>query len=73
MSRKKDSGSKVNPKLTKAINEMLEEVMAPGEEKKKVSLTDRCKVIDRALKLEGIRLKIDDAGYGTGFANGDDD
>lgn len=72
MSRKSSSGSKVNPKLTKAINEMLEEVMASGEDKKRVSLTDRCKVIDRALKLESIRLKIDDAGYGTGFS-GDDE
>lgn len=74
MPRRKDTNGKVNPKLTKAIESMLAEVMADGEGKKKVSLTDKCKVIDRALKLEAIRAKLDDAGYGTGFTQpGDDD
>jgi hypothetical protein len=31
------------------------------------SLTDKMKVIDRALKLEQIKLKIIDEEYGTGF------
>jgi hypothetical protein len=37
------------------------------------SLTDKSKIIDRALKLEAIRLKASDAEWGSGFMNDDDD
>lgn len=64
----------VNAKLEKAIGDMLKEVM---DDKKKdakgnplYTLTDRCKVIDRALKLEAIKAKTVDGDYGSGF---DDD
>jgi hypothetical protein len=37
------------------------------------SLTDKSKIIDRALKLEAIRLKASDADWGSGFLDSDDD
>jgi hypothetical protein len=37
------------------------------------SLTDKSKIIDRALKLEAIRLKASDADWGRGFMDEDED
>jgi hypothetical protein len=31
------------------------------------------KVIDRCLKFEGLKLKVDDAGFGSNFGKGDDE
>lgn len=53
----------VNSDLENSIMELLHEVMNDDE----ASLTDKMKVIDRALKLEQVRLKIEDEEYGTGF------
>ena len=69
------SAAKVSSHLERAIKDLLKEVSETTEDDKgkkvfKHSLTDRCKVIDRALKLEAIKMKADDSGYGTGF--GDD-
>lgn len=58
--------NKINKKLEKAIQGLLTEVMSKTNAEK-YSLTDRMKVIDRALKLEAIRLKADDSGYGGAF------
>ena len=70
MGRPKGSkNSKVNAKLSGAIMSLLDEVMAKDF---KGSLTDKCKVVDRALKLEAIKAKMDDPGFGTGFSNDDD-
>ena len=53
----------VSPELEKAIAEMLKQVMNdPGS-----SITDKTKVIDRALNLEKIKLKISDEEWGIGF------
>lgn len=58
---KKSKG--VSPELEKAIAEMLKQVMNdPGS-----SITDKTKVIDRALNLEKIKLKISDEEWGIGF------
>lgn len=62
----KNKKSLVNPKLAKAIESMLDDVMSKDQ---KASLTDKCKVVDRALKLEAIKAKLDDPGFGTGFSN----
>jgi len=51
MSRKKDKG--INPELEEAISKSLKEVMADAT----ASITEKMKVIDRALKLEAIKLK----------------
>jgi len=67
MSRKKDKG--INPELEEAISKMLKEVMQDST----ASITDKSKVIDRALKLEAIKLKISDDEWGSGFATDEDE
>ena len=64
----------INPNLTQAINKMIREVMkeerlSPGKQPK-YSLTDKMKVLDRALKHEAIRLKVEDSGEGAFFQPG---
>ena len=46
----------VNPELEQAISKLLQEVM----QDQTASLTDKTKVLDRALKLEQIKQKISD-------------
>ena len=64
---KKQKG--INPDLEQAISDMLTAVMADPM----ASITDKTKVIDRALKLEAIKLKMSDDEWGAGFANVDDE
>jgi hypothetical protein len=63
---KKDKG--INPDLEAAINESLKMVM----QDETASITEKMKVIDRALKLESIRLKVSDDEWGSGFATDDE-
>ena len=64
---KKSKG--VSPDLERAISEMLKQVMNdPGS-----SITDKTKVIDRALNLEKIKLKITDEEWGSGFSLDEDE
>jgi len=65
---KKSKG--INPELERAISKMLTDVMM---EDSKASITDKTKVIDRALKLEAIKLKMSDDEWGSGFDVDDDD
>ena len=58
---KKSKG--VNPELEEAISKLLREVMSDPT----ASLTDKSKVLDRALKLEQIKQKISDDEWGKGF------
>jgi len=67
VAKKKDKG--INPALEDAIAEMLKSVMQDDT----ASLTDKCKVVDRALNLEKIKLKITDEEWGTGFMVDDDE
>ncbi len=64
---KKQKG--INPDLEQAISDMLKAVMVDPT----ASITDKTKVIDRALKLEAIKLKMSDDEWGAGFANVDDE
>ena len=64
---KKQKG--INPDLEEAISTMLKEVMLDSQ----ASITDKTKVIDRALKLEAIKLKMSDDEWGAGFANVDEE
>ena len=64
--KKKDKG--INPDLEAAINESLKMVM----QDETASITEKMKVIDRALKLESIRLKLTDDEWGSGFATDDE-
>ena len=64
---KKQKG--INPKLEESISQMLTAVMSDPM----ASITDKTKVIDRALKLEAIKLKMSDDEWGAGFNVDDDD
>lgn len=67
MSKKKDKG--INPDLEKAISELLKATMSDPD----ASLTDKTKILDRALKLEALKAKFSDDEWGAGFFGGDDD
>lgn len=81
MARK--GGGKIDASLESAVNKLLKEVtvdktMPSGQIDEngkaimvpRYTLTDVMKVIAAKTKLEAIKLKADDAGYGSGF--GDD-
>lgn len=63
---KRKSG--VSPELEEAVSTLLRQVMGDPT----ASLTDKSKVIDRALKLEQIKQKIADDEWGKGFYNEDE-
>ena len=63
---KKSKG--LSPELDDAVGKLLKEVMADPT----ASLTDKTKVIDRALKLEQIKQKISDDEWGRGFYTTDE-
>ena len=64
---KKQKG--VNPDLEDAVSELLKAVMADDM----ASLTDKCKVIDRAINIEKLKQKISDDEWGSGFITTDDE
>jgi hypothetical protein len=66
MSRKKTG---INPELEKHINQLLSAVMNDGT----ASITEKMKVVDRALKLEQLKAKISDDEWGSGFLSEEDD
>ena len=59
----------INPELEEAINTLLKETMADPT----ASLTDKMKVIDRALNMEKVKQKISDDEWGSAFNQEDDD
>ena len=64
--RKKVKG--LSPELEEAVDKLLKEVMNDPQ----ASLTDKTKVLDRALKLEQIKQKIADDEWGKGFFSDDE-
>lgn len=58
----------IDPDLQKAIQKMLKDVMKDAT----ATLTDKCKIVDRALKLEMLKQKMSDDTYGSGFFNDDE-
>jgi hypothetical protein len=64
---KKQKG--INPDLEKAISDLLKATMSDPM----ASLTDKTKILDRALKLEQLKARITDDDWGTGFAMDDDE
>ena len=66
MSKKKEKG--INPELEKAINKLMQEVMSDQT----ATIVDKMRVIDRALKLEALKMKDDDSSWGAGFMEDDD-
>ncbi len=67
MSKKKAVG--IDPALEKAIATLLTNTMNDAE----ASLTDKMKIIDRSLKLEALKLKVNDDAWGSGFFGDDDE
>lgn len=65
MSKKKG----INPDLEQNINMLMTQVMSDPT----ASITDKMKVVDRALKLEALKQKADMDEWGSGFFNNDDD
>ena len=64
---KKQKG--LNPELETAIEKLLEDVMADPMAR----LTDKCKVLDRAINVEKLKQKISDDEWGSGFIATDDE
>lgn len=64
---KKQKG--VNPELEKAISQMLAAVMSDPT----ATLIDKCRVMDRAINVEKLKLKISDDEWGSGFLTNEDD
>jgi len=67
MSKKKDKG--INPELERHINQLLTIVMADDT----ASITEKMKVVDRALKLEALKAKFSDDEWGAGFLMDEDE
>jgi hypothetical protein len=67
MSKKKAPG--INPALEKAISDLLTNTMNDPV----ATLTDKMKILDRSLKLEALKLKVNDDAWGSGFFGDDDD
>lgn len=68
--------SPLNPKLSRAIDELLDEVVVgkkkngrpkAGEEKQEYTLEQKLRVLTLALNLEKIRLKVEQSDEGSGF------
>ena len=64
---KRDKG--INPDLERFVNVLMAEVMQDTS----ASVTDKVKVLDRALKLEAIKQKVQDEGWGSGLMGDDDE
>ncbi len=68
MSRKKNSSGKINAALEDALAEEIKEISKKdGEGKFVYSVIDRTRVYGQAIKLEAIKAKMDDPGFGEGF------
>lgn len=59
----------VNAELEKAISDLLRQTMNDPT----ASLTDKTKIIDRALKLEAIKQKTSDDQWGSAFASDEEE
>ena len=64
---KKQKG--INPQIEDAISQLLTSTMNDPT----ASLTDKTKILDRALKLEQLKARITDDDWGAGFASDDDE
>ena len=59
----------INPDLEKAISDLLKSVMSDPE----ASLTDKTKVLDRALNLEKIKQRMEMDEWGSGLVIPDEE
>ena len=66
------SESQLRDELEKVLRKELKSVssgVVDPETSKPYTLTDKCKIFDRVLKLEAIKAKLDGEGWGAGFAD----
>jgi hypothetical protein len=63
---KKSAG--INTDLEKAVNDMLKQSINDPS----IELELKLKILDRAINLEKIKLKINDDNWGSGFLDEDD-
>ena len=66
---KKKQEKGINPKLEEAINLLMSQVMADPE----ATIIDKTRIIDRAFKLEALKMKDEDSAWGQGFVLDDDE
>lgn len=66
-------GKKRKNVVNSDIEEYISDLMLAIKNDAEASLTDKMKVLDRALKWEAIKLKAQDDSFGTGFFQNDDD
>jgi hypothetical protein len=59
----------INPELEKQLNKLMKETINSAT----ATLTDKVKVIDRMLKLEQLKQKVADDGFGGGFSEHDEE
>ena len=59
----------ISPELEEMISKLLKEVMHDPT----ATLTDKMKIVDRAIKLEALKLKDLDSDWGSGFGGVDDE
>ena len=59
----------IDQSLEKAIADLLKEVSTNAE----WTLTDKMKILDRALKLEALKLKMTNDDWGSGFNTDEDE
>ncbi len=64
---KKDKG--INPELETAIEQLLQQVMSDPT----ATLIDKCRVMDRAINIEKLKLKVTEDEWGSGFIVPDDE
>ena len=64
---KKSKG--LNSELENAVSQLLISVMNDDL----ASLTDKCKVIDRAINIEKLKQKMSDDEWGSGFVTDDEE
>jgi|APCry1669191961_1035387.scaffolds.fasta_scaffold18911_3 hypothetical protein len=63
---KKSTG--INTDLERAVNDMLKQSINDPD----IELELKLKILDRAINLEKIKLKINDDNWGSGFLDEDD-
>jgi hypothetical protein len=61
--------SKINPELDKYLAKLLKDVMSAPDGENAPTLTDKMKVVDRVLKWEAIKGKLNDGDWGSSFAD----
>ncbi len=66
---KKPKERGISAELESAIGELLKQIMSDPT----ATLLDKTRIIDRAIKLEALKLKEDTDQWGAGFLDGKDD